>query len=142
MLPLALLLSQLALPSVTLVVGQKQRVNVGKPVQRIIVSGGDTYSAQFPEQGVLEVVGHAPGATTVVMFFADGSRASFPLRVVQPKAKPVVVSATQRQSNGVSVIEIPESLVDVSDVREVDGGIVLTGRNEKGQRIEVTLTPR
>ncbi|MGV3624265.1 MAG: hypothetical protein ACO1OB_25830 [Archangium sp.] len=49
------------------------------------------------------------------------------------------MKTTPKRKNGVAVVEFAESLVDVGDL---EGGIVVIGRNESGERVEVTLTPK
>ncbi len=56
------------------------------------------------------------------------------------KARPVKV--THRSAPpGVTVFEFPATFSEITDAREVEGGVQLVGKSSDGTRLEVLLIP-
>jgi len=81
------------------------------------------------------------GKAPFLGWFTNGKRVTFLVNVVPAKG-PRPVPATSEQRGDVTVFEFNEELAEITETREVDGGIVIRGKNRKGLGIEVMLTPK
>ena len=152
MLPLLLWLAVAQVPTrITLEVGESQRVKV-PGLQRIAVSADQVYDLRPVGGDEVEFIGSAPGRSRVLMWRSRGQLVSMDLLVVpataKSKAVPVPVTRTvERISvNGevrqTTVFTFPESLAQVTDTTEVDGGVILKGLTTSGEHLEIFITPR
>lgn len=111
-------------------------------LQRIAVSVGTADCKTVGNSEVL-FLGTQLGKAPFLGWLSNGQRVTFMVQVVPAKAKgPKKVPTTTRQQGDVTVFEFNEDLAEITDTREVDGGIMIRGRDRKGLAVEVMLTPR
>jgi Pilus formation protein N terminal region len=127
------------LPEVQLEVGESTVLKTGKVR---MTSGLSICDVRVKDPGVLELIGYTPGRSTLMVWRTDGTQFSLPVKVVPARARPQPVKVTKRAApRGVLVFEFPESFSELTEVREVDGGLLVVGKSSDGMRLELAVTP-
>lgn len=137
----SLVLLQSPTIELTLELGERRTVVV-PGLQRLAMGSGPVDCKTIGNSQVV-FIGVGLGKANAFAWTGKGERVAFALTVVEVKPKgPKNIPATTQQKGDVTVFEFNEELAEITDTREVDGGIVIRGKNRKGVGIEVMLTPK
>jgi hypothetical protein len=137
MLALVIALVVHQLPEVQLEVGESKVLKTGGVR---MTSGLSICDVRVKDSGMLELIGYTPGRSTLMVWRTDGTRISVPVKVVPARARPQPVKVTKRAAPPV-VFEFPASFSELTEVREVDGGVLVVGKSSDGMRLELVVTP-
>jgi len=138
---MSLVLLQNATIELTLEVGE-QRTVVVPGLQRLVMGSGPVDCKTIGNHQVL-FIGMGEGKSSAFAWTGKGERVAFHLTVVPVKPKgPTNVPVTTQRKGDVTVFEFNEELAEITETREVDGGILIRGKNRKGLGVEVMLTPK
>lgn len=109
-------------------------------LQRIAFSVGQADCKSIGNDEVL-FLGTELGKAPFHGWLTNGKHVTFLVNVVASKGPRPVPVTTQRKGD-VTVFEFNEELTEITETREVDGGILIRGKNRKGLGVEVMLTPK
>lgn len=108
-------------------------------------SGGANVDAKAIEGGI-ELIGHEGGDAHLLVRFKGGLAAVTRVLALPPSALSqelaTPVKASIENTGALSVVKFDESLTEVNEVFEVDGGVLLRGKNAHGLAVEVFLQPQ
>jgi Pilus formation protein N terminal region len=123
----------------TLELGEQRKLKL-PGLQRVAVSVGQADCKTIGNDELL-FLGTEVGKSPFHGWLTNGKHVTFMVNVV-PSKGPRPVPTTTTQKGDVTVFEFNEDLAEITETREVDGGLLIRGKNRKGLGVEVLLTPK